>query len=132
MASIAMVSLDDGGAAAVDLAVIQVRDTVAMAQAMAASQRLAHGVVFDPDTDTYALVDGTGQVVTDPVTRQPCFVDLTTVTPTIEVVSASFGEAGAAVLFDAQGVPIEGGTVVLRRDHATRTLTLDAATGVLQ
>lgn len=132
MGSIAMVSLDDGGAAAVDLARMQVQDTVATAQAMAASKRLAHGVVFDPDGDTYALVDADGEVVTDPITHQPYLVDLTAVTPTIDVVSADFGTAGAAILFDAQGVPVDGGTLVLRRDRATRTLTLDAATGDLE
>ena len=45
--------------------------------------------------------------------------------------SADFG-GNAMIVYDAQGAPFSGGTVVISHTGTTRTLTVDAATGWLE
>ena len=115
------------------LAGVRLGDALDRARALARSQRSPHAVVFDVDGDRFALVDASGGVVVDPLTRKPMLVDFTRPgeATRIDVVSADFGAAGRAALFDAQGVPLHGGTLVLRRGAVTHTLDFEAATGRL-
>lgn len=112
---------------------VRIGDALDRARALARSQRSPHAVVFDTDGDRFALLDASGAVVVDPLTRKPTLVDFTRPgEPTrIEVVSADFGPAGRAAVFDAQGIPLHGGTLVLRRGAVTHTLAFEAATGRL-
>ena len=133
LAAIAVPSAGGGYDARLDLVEIQVRDALQRASALARSTRATHGVVFDTATDRFAVVDGTGTAVTDPLTRRDYVVDFTRPDQPqgIDVFSAAFGSNGSAAIFDGQGLPIDDGTIVLRCHSASRTLLLDKATGQL-
>jgi prepilin-type N-terminal cleavage/methylation domain-containing protein len=131
LAGVAAVSLGYGNEDHLAMADVQVRDAIAWAQTLARSNRMPVGVVFDPGGERFAVVDQNGAQVSDPLTRrgyevafprpnQPRRVDLH---------AADFGSCGAAVIFDAQGIPLTGGTVILQAGGRTRTLTVDGATG---
>lgn len=117
-----------------ELVETQVRDAVDQARALARSQRLAHGVVFDTVAERFAVVDESGTPAVHPLTKGP--YEVTFGGPGqlsgIDVASVDFGSAGTAALFDGQGDPLVGGTIVLRKQGAAITLALDAATGELQ
>lgn len=132
--SLAILSSSDGSQQALDLATLQIQDTVDRAKALAVSQREAHGVVFDVSGDRLALVDETGVAVDDPLTKRPLLIDFERPNQpdSIDITAASFGSAGETVLFDSQGQPMAGGTVTLARGKLSRTLTLDLATGKLE
>ena len=124
----------ENGEQALELAEIQVRDAVERAQALALSSRSPHAVVFDTASDRFAVIDAIGQPAIDPLTKRSWIVDF--VRPNqpklVEIDSANFGPAGQAAIFDAQGVPLAGGTLTLRYANLTHTLVLDAATGWLE
>jgi prepilin-type N-terminal cleavage/methylation domain-containing protein len=133
LAAIAVPTTGSGYDARLDLVETQVRDAFERAAALARSTRATHGVVFDTATERFAVVDGTGTPVTDPLTRGDYIVDFERPDQPrgIDVFSASFGSNGAAAIFDGQGLPIDNGTLVLRCKTASRTLLLDKATGRL-
>ena len=133
LAAIAVPGAGGGYEARLDAVEIQVRDAFTRAAALARSTRSTHGVVFDVPGDRFALVDGSGEPVTDPLTRRDYIVDFERPDQPkgIDVFSAAFGSNGAAAIFDGQGLPIDDGTLVLRCKTATRTLLLDQATGEL-
>ncbi len=131
MAFVAMPASGAGYDQRLDLAELQITDAIGRAQALARSTRVPHGVVFDTLGERFAVVDGNGVAVTDPLTRSSYVVDFDRPDQPkgIDVSSASFGDNGAAAIFDGQGLPVNGGTVVVRCHGSTRTLTLDQATG---
>ena len=131
MAGIATVSSSDDDGIAAELACQQVTDAIERAQAMAFSSRTGYGVTFDTEDDCFAVVDENGELAVHPITKAAWEVDfLRPGQPKrIDVVSADFGDAGSAVVFDSRGVPLSGGTVVISRDGVSRTLTVDGATG---
>jgi len=133
LAAIAVPSASGGYEARLDVVELQVRDALSRAAALARSTRSTHGVVFDVPGDRFALVDGTGTPVTDPLTHRDYIVDFQRPDQPqgIDVFSAAFGSEGAAAIFDGQGLPIDDGTLVLRCRTASRTLLLDKATGEL-
>ena len=133
LAAIGVPGAGGGYEARLDAVEIQVRDAFTRAAALARSTRSTHGVVFDVPGDRFALVDGSGEPVTDPLTRRDYVVDFERPDQPkgIDVFSAAFGSNGAAAIFDGQGLPIDDGTLVLRCRTATRTLLLDRATGEL-
>jgi len=131
MALIAMPASGAGYNQRLDLVEMQVSDALGRAQALARSTREPHGVVFDTLGERFAVVDGNGVAVTDPLTRSSYIVDFDRPDQPhgIDVTSASFGANGVAAIFDGQGLPVNGGTVVVRCHGSSRTLTLDQATG---
>ncbi len=133
MAAVAVTAAGSQDEQQLELSEIHMRDALDRARALARSQRSPHAVVFDESGNRFALVDESGGIVTDPLTRRPDVVDFTLpgAPQRIEVVSADFGTAGTAAIFDAQGVPLTGGTLVLRRGGVTHTLSFEAATGQL-
>ena len=118
---------------ALDSATLLVQDACARAQTLARSARSPCGVVFDVNGERFAIVDEDGAAATDPLTRGDAIVDLhrPDLPGHIELEAADFGAAGACALYDAQGAPLAGGTLVLRCNDVTRTLTLDPVTGLL-
>ena len=133
LSGIAGVASGVSGAQHLDMAEVQIRDALEWARAQAHSNRAPVGVVFDPVEDRFALVDATGAELLDPLTHsgyevsfhrpnQPRLVDM---------LSANFGAGGHALIFDAQGVPMTGGTIRLQARGVSRVLTVDAATGAL-
>jgi prepilin-type N-terminal cleavage/methylation domain-containing protein len=114
-----------------DLVEVQVRDAFARAAGLARSTRQTHGVVFDLTGDRFAVVDRDGNAVTDPLTRRGYIVDFARPDQPrgIDFSDADFGDDGVAAIFDGQGLPTDGGTVQIRCKTATRTLSLDRATG---
>jgi prepilin-type N-terminal cleavage/methylation domain-containing protein len=133
LAAIAVPSAGGGYDARLDNVELQVRDAFARAAALARSTRSTHGVVFDVPGDRFAIVDGSGTPVTDPLTHRDYIVDFQRPDQPagIDVFSAAFGSNGAAAIFDGQGLPIDDGTLVLRCKTASRTLLLDKTTGEL-
>jgi type II secretion system protein H len=131
MAAIAMPASGAGYDQRLDLVELQITDALGRAQALARSTREPHGVVFDLAGERFAVVDGQGVAVTDPLTRSSYIVDFDRPDQPqgIEISTASFGTNGVAAIFDGQGLPVNGGTVELRCHGSSRTLTLDQATG---
>lgn len=130
MAGIGSLAAGDQGGQAVQLGAVQVTDALERAATLARSQRRPHGVAFDVANDRFAIVDEDGAPAVDPLTRKGYIVAFDRPNqPPVDLVSAAFGTAGSAALFDAQGVPLTGGQVRLQSGATTLTLTLDAATG---
>ena len=132
----AMLSADAAQGDDLDLATLRIRDGVERACRLASSQRLAHGVAFDVANDRFAIIDAAGAVVLDPITKAPFVVDFTQKRPGepsgITLTNADFGTAGETVIFDAQGLPMTGGSLTFAANGQTRTLALEKATGRLQ
>ncbi|MCB9898397.1 MAG: hypothetical protein H6825_10370, partial [Planctomycetes bacterium] len=121
------------GNASLDLAEVQLRDAFSYAQNLAYSLGQPHGVVFDPLEHRYAVVGPDGQAVANPLTHEGFVVDFGVPGQLqgIYVSMVNFGVTGHAGIFDGEGVPVEGGLVVLGKGPVTRTLVLDEATGNL-
>ena len=136
MAIMAVIAMPASGASydqRLDLVEMQITDAIGRAQAMARSTRLPFGVVFDTTYERFAVVDSNGAAVTDPLTRSSYIVgfDRPDQPKGIDFYMACFGENGAAAIFDGQGLPVNGGTIVVRCHASIRTITLDQATGQL-
>jgi len=131
MALIAMPASGTGYDERLDLVEMQITDAINRAEALSRSTRTPHGVVFDTHGERFAVVDASGAAVTDPLTKASYIVDFLRPDQPhgIDIESAEFGDYGAAAVFDGQGLPVKGGTVVVTCHGATRTLTLDQATG---
>jgi prepilin-type N-terminal cleavage/methylation domain-containing protein len=116
-----------------DMAEVQILDALAWAQAQARSNRAPVAVVFDLTRDRFALVDEHGALLTDPLTRAGYLVSFQHPNQPrlVDIVAASFGTAGLAVIFDAQGVPLTGGAIILEAGPHRRVLAVDAATGAV-
>jgi Tfp pilus assembly protein FimT len=123
----------DGGGQALDLVERQVRDAVQFARAEAMATRAPVGVVFDPATDRFAVVADGGGMVVDPLTKQDYLVDFDRPNQPsgVSIEAAVFGSLLTAVVFDAQGVPVAGGSVTLAHNGLIRTLVVDGATGLV-
>jgi prepilin-type N-terminal cleavage/methylation domain-containing protein len=133
MALVAMPASGSGYDQRLDLVEMQITDALGRAEALARSTRVPHGVVFDPSGERFAVVDASGSAVNDPLTKSRYIVDfLRPDQPSgIDIFSASFGSNGVAAVFDGQGLPVKGGSVVFKCHGSTRTLTLDQATGLV-
>jgi prepilin-type N-terminal cleavage/methylation domain-containing protein len=131
LAGLASVSVGDDAQGQLELADLQVRDAIAWAQTLARSSRAPMGVVFEPGGDRLAVVDETGTQVTDPLTRRGYEVDFSRPNEPrrVSIQAADFGACGTALIFDAQGWPLAGGTLTLAAGGGLRTLTVDGATG---
>jgi type II secretory pathway pseudopilin PulG len=134
LASVAIIPASaDSADADLDLAELQVRDAFTTAQTRSYSLGEPHGVVFDPDTERFAVVAQDGMPVSDPLTHGDYEIDFRHIEQPrgVTILSASFGSTEQAAIMDGQGVPVAGGTVVLAKGEITRTLLLDPATGKL-
>ncbi|HZL99324.1 MAG TPA: hypothetical protein VFD43_03640, partial [Planctomycetota bacterium] len=133
LSGIAGVASGVSGEQQLDMAELQIRDALAWAQAQARSNRSAAAVVFDAGQDRFALVDADGAALSDPVTQSAYVVSFRRPNQPrlVDLLDAAFGAAGRAAIFDAQGLPLTGGTITLQALGTTRTLTLDPATGAL-
>jgi prepilin-type N-terminal cleavage/methylation domain-containing protein len=131
LAAVAVPASGSGYEHRLDLAEMQVRDALDRAASLARSTRQTHGVVFDLAGDRFAVVDKAGAAVTDPLTKGAYIVDfLRPDQPRgIDISDADFGPNGVAAIFNGQGLPVDGGSVEIRCQSATRMLTLDKATG---
>jgi prepilin-type N-terminal cleavage/methylation domain-containing protein len=123
----------DSATADLDLAEVQVRDAFATAQTIAYSLGEPCGVSFDTAHERFAVVRFNGDAAKDPLTHGDYEIDFRQIEQPrgVGISSAAFGATGGAGIFDGQGVPVSGGTVVLVKGDLVRTLTLDAATGKL-
>ena len=133
LSGIAGVASGVSGAQHLDMAEVQIRDAVEWAQAQAHSNRRPVAVVFDTVLDRFALVDDTGAELPDPLTHASYEVSFRRPNQPrlVHMLSADFGAAGHALIFDAQGSPMTGGTIRLQARGNSRVLTVDAATGAL-
>jgi prepilin-type N-terminal cleavage/methylation domain-containing protein len=133
LAGVAGLAATDSDAQALELAAIQVTDTIERAQNLARSSREPFGVVFETGSDRVVLVDVTGTPTIDPLTKRDFFLDFSLPgQPAMIVIgTADFGTTGRAVIFDPQGVPLEGGSLTLTRRSDSLVLTVDPATGAV-
>jgi len=133
LSSIAGVAAGVSGTQHLDMAEVQLRDALGWAQSQARSNRSPVAVVFDPDHDRFALVDADGVMLPDPLTRDAYLVSFHRPNQPrlVDLVAVQFGAAGKAAIFDAQGVPMTGGTVTLTARGTTRVLSIDPATGAI-
>jgi len=132
VAAIGMPAMPSDTQDRLDNAQLQVQNAADYAQGLARSSRRTHGVAFDVATDRFAVVDGGGDAVVDPLTKGDYVIDFERPDQPrgVTITSAAFGaDDDPALVFDGQGVPLEGGQVVLACRGATRTLLVDAATG---
>ncbi len=133
MAGMLTVTSTQNETIALDQAAVLLQDACTRAQGLARSGRAPVGVVFDVQGNRFAIVTEDGTPARDPLTRTDAIVNLSgpNKAERVTLEEADFGAAGAAALFDAQGVPITGGSLRISRGGRTRTLSLDAATGEL-
>ena len=123
----------DGAGFHLDMAEIQLRDACEWARRLAASQRRAHGVVFDVANERFAVVQEDGEEAVDPLTRKEYIVSFLGPNQSqgVDLLTADFGSTGSVAVFDANGIPYEGGTVQLKYQNTTRVLAIDPVTGKL-
>ncbi len=111
----------------------QVRDALNHARMLASTTGQTHGVLFDTREDAFAVIDGSGRAVRDPLTKRGYVVtfDRPDQPQAIDIQSASFGSNGAAAIFGPDGLPEKGGTVLVACKGVSVLFTLDRATGKL-
>ena len=116
-----------------DLAEVQLRDACEWAGRLAASQRRPHGIVFDVATERFAVVQEDGEEAVDPLTKKEYIVSFLGPNQArgIDLLEADFGSTGSVAIFDAHGIPHEGGTLELECRGTQRVLAMDPATGDL-
>ena len=129
----AMLASGGGSEYQLNLIELQLQDGIAHAKALARSTRVAHGLKFELDTERFAVIDENGDPAMDPLTKKAYLIDFLAPTQPgdVDIVSASFGDAGLSVLFDPQGLPLTTGTLRISIHGTTRDFVLDAATGEL-
>ncbi|MFT7462490.1 MAG: hypothetical protein ACI9EF_000830 [Pseudohongiellaceae bacterium] len=98
---------------------------------LAIAERVPHGVSFDPVGERLAVVARDGVAVEHLLSHRPYVVDFSGPGhPTgLDLLLADFGVTGTAAVFDGQGLPMSGGSVIISHGGQTLTLLLDAATG---
>ncbi len=133
MAATATTAASESGDFRLNLIQTEVCDALEYAKALSRSTREAYGVVFEASSERLAIVDESGNLVVDPLTKGDYIIDFTQpqYPPGINIVSASFGDAGSALVVDPDGVAMAGGSIVLSFAGVSRTLTIDLATASL-
>lgn len=123
----------------------KLKSDIIYAQNLSVTQGLNHGVIFDPDAETYSLYSQTtDNIVNDPQTTNPFTINYTT-DPSfkgIGINSASLGSPTTNRLeFDSYGAPyfddatvpanklIVDGTIILGSGGSTMTITITKETG---
>ncbi len=108
-----------------------IREALEAARALALETGRLHGVVFEVGGDRAAVVDQDGSLVSNPLTPSGYALDGTDADPhqRVTIEAADFGTTRHAAIFDADGVPLAGGSVVLRHGDTVAELHVDAATG---
>jgi len=125
------VNLGAGDAHRLELVEQQIRLAAKRARDLAAMTHAPHGVLFDVARDRLGIVDQHGALVTDPTSAGAWVVDTREGRfGSVDITAADFGSARKAAIFDAQGVPLAGGSVSLRSGDMLRVLELDPATGL--
>ena len=118
----------------VEMAEARVRASVELAATLARSTRSPHGVVFDQENHRLGVVDATGELAHDPLTKRKTLLDLGRgrLAKDVLILEAHFGRGGNVLVFDGQGVPLSGGHLRLAVGETERTLVVDAATGWIE
>ncbi len=129
--SLAVPTFRQSGAERLDLVETQVANAIDYARYLAEGTGTTHGVVFDPASDGFAIVDGAGAPVTDPLTRGVYIVtfDRPGQVSDIDCTAADFGSNGTAAIFGPGGLPDRGGSVTFACKGETRVITVLLATG---
>jgi prepilin-type N-terminal cleavage/methylation domain-containing protein len=133
LASTAAMASGGQGESRLNLLETQLADALEFAQSRSQSTRTAHGVVFEPSSDRFGVIDEAGALVDDPLTRRAYVIDLHAPNQpyNLDLLSVDFGAAGSVLLFDSDGLPLTSGQVLIQCGNAARTLILDEATGRL-
>ncbi len=118
----------------------RLKSDIGYAQALAVTQQVNHGIIFNPSTESYSLYrQNVGTLVTDPLTSSDFIVNYQTdaVLKGIEIESVNFGSPATERLeFNQWGVPSDGtqiltsdGSVTLRYQGRTVSIAVAKNTG---
>lgn len=133
LATAAVPSVRQGPADRLDLVERQLVNAVSYARYLAESTGQTHALVVDLVNDGFAVIDGSGEPVVDPLTKrgyvimfdgpgQPRDIDFTAV---------DFGASGRAAIFGPDGLPDDAGSITVECRREVRTLLLNGSTGNL-
>lgn len=100
------------------------------AKSMAISRQKTYTVTFDEAAESYDIRDGSGMIISHPVTHRDYLVNFgaDSRVDRVNIVDADFGSS-EQVSFTYLGSPDNGGTVTLSADTETMTVTVGAVTG---
>jgi prepilin-type N-terminal cleavage/methylation domain-containing protein len=118
----------------------RLKSDIGYAQALAVTQQVNHGIIFNPSAETYSLYrQDVGTIVTDPLTSSDFTVNYQTdpVLKGVEIESVNFGfPATERLEFNQLGVPSNGtsvltndGGVTLRYQGRTVSISVTKDTG---
>jgi Tfp pilus assembly protein FimT len=132
LASVAIPAMENGADFYLDLAQLQLQDACAQARSLAVSQRSPHGVVFDVSNERFAVVQEDGGEAVDPFTKKTYIVSFKGPNQArgIDLMAADFGTTGAVLVYKANGIPFQPGTLQLGCQGTVRVLTV--VTGTLE
>jgi Tfp pilus assembly protein FimT len=106
------------------------------AKSMAISKGQNFSVLFNPDAETYTLLDQAGTVIPHPVKKGfDYIVDFRKELNRVDIVSADFDSAGEVKFdylgspYDADGDPLNSGVVILQAGATTVTVNVEPVTG---
>lgn len=118
----------------------KLKSDLSYAQSLAVTQQLNHGIIFDPEVETYSVYrQTTSNIVNDPSSGKPFTVNYLTddYFKGMDIVSTSFGSPTTdRVEFNYLGVPSDGtnplagdGSVTLSYQGSSITITVTKNTG---
>src|SRR5512146_2074601 len=131
------------GAAAVQVqsAANMVATDLEYARSMAISRQQQYGVLFDPGTDMYSVVDQNGVVISHPIKQGfPYTIDFRSDSrlSKVDLADANF-DGNTQIKFDylgsplkSDGSPLNSGTITLQGGTSMMTITVEPVTGYIR
>lgn len=110
----------------------QLRQDIRYAQQLAIARQVTHGVSFDPSAEAYFVYrQSTSNIVKDPAAQKPLSITYATGKFSgVNLVSTTF--TNNRLEFDSLGRPSQGGTVGLAYGTLSKTISVEANTGITQ
>jgi prepilin-type N-terminal cleavage/methylation domain-containing protein len=133
LATAAVPSVRQGPADRLDLVERQLVNAVSYARYLSEATAQTHALIVDPTNDGFAVLDGSGQPVTDPLTKRGYVItfDGPGQPQDIDFTAVDFGSSGRAAIFGPDGLPDDSGTITIECRGEVRTLVLNSTTGNL-
>ena len=113
----------------------QLMQDIRYAQQLAIARQVTHGVSFDPASEAYFVYrQSTSYIVKDPATQRPLSVTYASGKFSgINLVSATFVVPAVNRLeFNSIGAPSQGGAITFNYRGITKTIQVEANTGMIQ
>ena len=89
----------------------RVSQALEYAQSEAMTRKTPVTVQFYPGSESFTISDASG-ILTDPLTHQPCNVNLPSAVgaENLNLISANFGGTSSSITFQSNGEPVQGGS----------------------